>query len=106
MSVAENSTTLTSEPTSEELQVRHDSQLGPGMSGRGSVVIYTEGRPVLILFKPSDERLARVLYNTDSRQPDKPLKPLQELRIDGARNVFLDYRTDAGGDFKLGWKIL
>lgn len=106
MSVAENSTTLASEPTSEALQGRFDSQVGPGVNGTGIVSIYTEGRPVLIIFSPSSDPLARVLYNTDSRRPDKPLTPRQELRIDGARNVMLDYRVDPGGDLKLAWKIL
>ncbi|HEY0514591.1 MAG TPA: hypothetical protein VGH73_22000 [Thermoanaerobaculia bacterium] len=106
MSVSETSNTLRSEPTSEALQGRYECQVGPGISGKGSVSISTEGRSVLIFFSPSVDSLARVLYNINSARPDKPLKPRQELRIDGAHNVYLDYSTDPGGDLKLAWRLL
>jgi len=106
MLVSETSNPLTAEPTSAAPQNLYDSRLGPDVSGAGQVVINTEGRSVVIFFSPSPSGLARVLYNTNFRKPEIPLKPGQELRIEGASNVTLEYRVETGGDFKLAWKIL
>ena len=89
----------------KEMLARYDNQVGPMISGTGSIAIYTQGRPVALFYSPQDESRARVLYNTNFSRPDKPLPVRQELPIRGATNVYIDYDVQPGGDIKVAWAL-
>ncbi len=95
----------TTESQDKDLLARFDNQVGPQVTGRGSVAIYTEGRPVVLFYSPQDESRSTALYSTNSSRPDKPLPVRQELPISGAYNVYIDYNVQPGGDIKLCWSM-
>ena len=93
----------TLEAQTQEATTGFDNQLGPGILGKGSIIITLEGRTVVFGYKPQDERRARVLYAFDDDEPDTPMPANQVFPLSDHRNVNITYDVAAGSDIQLSW---